>query len=249
MDGEVRKDLAVEMAVGGGMAAVGAVVGGPVAAGLLQAGTPAISDLIRTIMNRAGRQRVEQAERALQEASAVAEVDLQELVVQLLGDRRTAALLAAALEGASRSIAEEKIAIFGRSIANAFIAQEDAIVDTEAFFVEAFSDLEMPHIRVLLLLAADTERSSAGRALSIDEISRESGPKVCPAIRPIIATLERLGLIATWREFSQGDYPPLARSGTRSSSIEVPRWSVTTFGRRCIDRLTDSKVRSTGLSQ
>jgi hypothetical protein len=142
------------------------------------------------------------------------------------------------LDAASRSIAEAKIAVFARSIANGYLVSDEAVVDVELQVVAAFKSLEASHLRVLLHLAQPDENyRGCGRGMTIDELSHVFGGSMCPTIRPVVATLEQVGLIAQHRELSGGLLPPHRVPLRRGFRARSPMWSVTSFGRRCLARV------------
>jgi hypothetical protein len=168
----------------------------------------------------------------------MAEAEESVLVEGMAQNLRTLELLAAGLDAASRSIAEAKIAVFARSIANVYLVTDEAVVDIEMEIVAAFKSLEASHLRVLLHLAQPDEKHRGfGRGLTIDELSHVFGGSMCPTIRPVVATLEQVGLIARHRELSDGLLPPRRVPLRRGFRAHSPMWSATSFGRRCLERV------------
>ncbi|OJF12629.1 hypothetical protein BG844_19535 [Couchioplanes caeruleus subsp. caeruleus] len=150
---------------------------------------------------------------------------------QMLLHRPRAVLLGRAVEGAARSVAEEKLEWFARCIANGYMAPDDAAVDRETFYVSAFAELEAPHVRVLLFVA-DWERTGehAGPPTT-DDLSDAFSASLCPVIRPVLTTLERAGLVVKRAGPRQPGSAPHRETG-------VPHvWEVTTFAGHLMRRI------------
>jgi hypothetical protein len=145
------------------------------------------------------------------------------LVDALLGERRRAVLLGRALEGAARSIAEEKIDWFARCLAAGYLATDDAVVDKELFFVDALAQVEVPHIQVLTFLAKAKDDRERLRPPTTDELS-DAFMNLCPVIRPVLAALERVGLAVK-------QVAPAQDRSSEQRETGVPHvWQVSTFG-------------------
>jgi hypothetical protein len=172
--------LIIASAVGGGFAALGAAAGGSVGAGLAQAATPVAVMLTHRIFEELRMQSLQRTERVITEAALNVGVDDGTLIDELLSERRKAVLLGTALNAAARSIAEEKIAWFARCLEAGYLATDDAVVDKETFFVDAFAEVEVPHIRVLGHLAIIENSPDCMRAPTTDELSDVFASTLCP---------------------------------------------------------------------
>lgn len=106
-----------------------------------------------------------------------------------------------ALAASAATYTEEKIHVLGRALANGVLTEDDAILDTELFVVDAFSRLEAPHVRVLELLskagpvdANAVKYRLADPPLTVAAISG-AYPQAGPTLPAIVATLEAVGAI------------------------------------------------------
>jgi hypothetical protein len=227
-----RHKIAVDAAVGGTLAAIGAAAGGPLGAGLAQAATPAVSAAISQIFTTLADNSASRASQTMVSAAQTAGVDENTLAEQMLLHRAKAVLLGRALDGAARSIAEEKIEWFAKCIANGYLAEDDAVVDRETFYVSAFTELEAPHIRVLLFIAEWERTGDRATPPTTDELSDAFSRQLCPVIRPVLTTLERAGLVV--KRVGQSS------AGKAASQREtgVPHvWEISTFATHLMRRI------------
>ncbi|WP_080127873.1 MULTISPECIES: hypothetical protein [unclassified Actinoplanes] len=165
-------------------------------------------------------------------AARTAGVDEHTLAEQMLLYRSKAVLLGRALDGAARSIAEEKIEWFANCIANGYLAADDAAVDRESFYVSAFAELEAPHIRVLLFIAEWERVGDHAAPPTTDELSDAFSRQLCPVIRPVLTTLERAGLVVKRRAHSSDEKMASQRE------TGVPHiWEITTFATHLLRRI------------
>lgn len=112
-------------------------------------------------------------------ATAAAELDIEpdEITERILADPALAAariqITATALEGAARSIADEKLRLFGRLIADGLLADTGTELALDHQLTRALVDLEAPHFRILHYLHSRGTRTDAdGTPVTGDRLRR-----------------------------------------------------------------------------
>jgi hypothetical protein len=214
-------------------AATGMVFAGPPGAMAGAALAPALQALINYLGSRFERAR-RKAARVLAEAAARNEVTEDELIEVAERSSQKTELVAEAVLAAARATTEEKLDALAISLADG-IAGDDYAAAQERLVVEALSDLEPIHIDVMTCLVTkppmyesddewreamrDRPRGAYGWLPS--EVTIEI-QQAAPVIEPILATLERHGLVLD---------TAVGTLGYRA------RYAVSDFGVRCLDLL------------
>jgi hypothetical protein len=90
--------------------------------------------------------------RVLDEASAHAGIDVEELTDAIVKNEQSRLLAGLALSSGSRTRNKAKIRALGRALAEGVLAEDDAKLDQEQLIIRALDDMEAPHIAVLDLL-------------------------------------------------------------------------------------------------
>jgi hypothetical protein len=98
-------------------------------------------------------------------------------------------LLAAALNAAANAALTSKVQALGRSLGS--LATDEALVDTEALWIRIFSDIDAPHVRVLLeLLKEDHERPGHLRLVRAGDMRHVISSSAMTLV--VLQTLEQL---------------------------------------------------------
>jgi hypothetical protein len=136
-------------------------------------------------------------------------------------------LTTAAVHAAFNAATEEKIAALARVLAENL--QDDARLDVGLLIVQAISDMAAAHVRVLHAVVRAELPTAEGFELGPDVFAQSQlesrFPNLAPGILPILATLERHGLVSEGIGVAEGNRA----------------WSVTEFGRRCLSYLEESR--------
>lgn len=220
----------VNVAASASFGAISSVVIGPGGGALVGGAAAAVS----TVVSAARERREARAALALAVASAVANVDLDELLNRLLADPRRTELAARALSAAAASTLETKVAALGRALAEG-LADDDAKVDEQLVLVAVYADLEAPHVRLLAVLAEedppvvveelDARNIEGWRRAQIAERLPEFGV----TLEPVLSVLLGHGLLF--------DAPSGLFGG---GSYESNRIRVTNAGRFCLQELREA---------
>jgi hypothetical protein len=176
-------------------------------------------------------QRRQRTEHFVDEAGRHAEIDAEALLRAVVDDERLADLFEQAISAAEASSDDRKV----RALARAFAAAvcDDTQIEASRVVVSAIRELDVPHTRVLALLKA---RGAVHDGQSVPMVALVSAihsdhPAV---IQPLLATLERLGLIRD-TAFDNLGLAMSAQTGYDTS----PEYRLTSFGemvRGCPDR-------------
>ena len=159
-------------------------------------------------------QRKENLVTVTEDAAEHAGMDGADLVAWIKADDRHAGFLAEGLEAAWSTLDRHKVRALSYVLADGF--QDDARLDVDQLVVKALRELEVPHVRVLNLMAtAGTNRGQVPEAL----------PELGGGLDAIFAGLERTGCLAPATGVTFG-VQPLA---------------VTDFGRTCFKFLREAK--------
>lgn len=233
-DDATIEELAVRTAIGV-MAATASAANpglGVVAAGI----QPALEMALLQIADRLGRRRAKFAAETLQDAAdaagAVTAEEFLDFVGRAVGDERQHELLARALLLAQDTASRDKRRALGRAIA-AGTADDGARVDEEQLFVRVLDELDVPHIRLLQLMATVpthyADRGDAHRAWMPWAI-KVADAGLADVMYSLVATLERHGLI--WG--SRDDYPTPVQTMERE-------YQITGYGEWLLARLAPSE--------
>lgn len=175
----------------------------------------------------------------LEAGAAAAEMNLEEFLQRLLSTPARQELLAAALEGGAHAEPEVKIGALGGALRNGAITGDDAEVDRERLISEALAAIERPHVRLLLFF--DQAHSPAGRSYLWRRGLRELRdlPGLGEAVHPLLATLERHGLVERLGSDLGKAFKGIGSPGGPAflDQYSAPRWQITPFGREWLDRL------------
>ena len=137
----------------------------------------------------------------MERAVVYAGVTPEEFVDALAADPKHRYLLRRAIHAGSDSASDEKTRILAAALAAGAIATDDAVVDESVLVIDAVTQLESVHLRVLALLATEPTDPAVGNYANIrpwpwtpeqiyDAVAHMSG--VLPAI---LAKLQALGII------------------------------------------------------
>jgi hypothetical protein len=151
------------------------------------AALPALDHAIDRWQEVRARRTVE----ALTTAATTAGVLPDELVARLTASDQLTSLLAAALNAAANAALTSKVQALGRSLGS--LATDEALVDTEALWIRIFSDIDAPHVRVLLeLLKEDHERPGHLRLVRAGDMRHVISSSAMTLV--VLQTLEQHGL-------------------------------------------------------
>lgn len=245
---------AIEVGSGVVGAAAGLLVAG--AGGALVAG--GLSPLVATTLAELQGHRFRRVQATIDssvEMSATTEADL---LAAMLATPVGAALLAAALEGAAKSVSDEKIALFARAIANGSL-RDDTAVDTEFLFVRAFADFELPHFRVLERMYPLPEKIDGGDQLAhgrpttftvrelrtTSPVAGERPPLLDfteLTVEAVLGTLQGHGAVVRvapdWgTELSRMEQRRRDNRPPGGITVRSDGWRITMFGEKCVDRV------------
>jgi len=149
-----RRELAVRTVVAIGAGSAGAI--DPVLGAAATALSPAMEAALLKVMDVLGRSRAEHAADTLLDAAAAAGAQTDEeflaFVEQAVSDESKQELLARALIIAQDTASRDKRRALGRAIASG-TEGDGALVDQELIFVRVLDELDVPHVRLLQLMA------------------------------------------------------------------------------------------------
>lgn len=196
--GAPAADALIEGVLAAGGAAVSAAhpdLAAPMA-GLV---TAAVS-LVPSLMGRVRGFRHGQAAKAIAAGAANEGLAPEELAERAVRTEFRQGLTADTLEASARSVYDPKVAALGRAWARAVVAEDDATLAQEQQFVTSLARLELPHIRVLGVVATtpSQQRRRPGRAIvygwSLNDVSQEV-PEYGVMTGQLLAVLASEGLI------------------------------------------------------
>ncbi|WP_160161025.1 hypothetical protein [Actinomadura sp. K4S16] len=193
----------------------------------------------RTVLRSARLQRF--FEYSVRDQSTTIEQMLQEVT----RDDLKAELLFRAIEAAKDSISEIKLQVLARAFATGAFAADEAVVDQSILIVEAISQLEAHHLRVLNILCGEstTHFDSSGAPVEepvaselrncwSDEQIAQADPGVAAVVNALTARLNNLGML---------------HDDSRSRlGIDVALWRLTVFGQACANELHRLGTQSGG---
>jgi hypothetical protein len=194
-----RRELAVRTVVAITAGTAGAI--DPALGAVATALTPALETALSTVTDVLGRRRARHASDTLLDAAAAAgaqtESEFLDFIEQAVSDERKQELLARALIIAQDTSSRDKRRALGRAIA-AGTAGDGARVDEEQLFVRVLDDLDVPHMRLLQLLAtvpahfaAQGQEHRAWMPWSV----ASADPGLGDVVHALLNTLERHGLV------------------------------------------------------
>lgn len=210
------------------------VTGSPEAASMLGGMVGPVAEEVSFAIRRILGLQGARAQRMIEEAAETADLSSKDLLDRLLEDPFKVELLLQALDAAGRSTTEAKLNLIAELLATGALAEDRPVVQEQRLALEAMAALEVPHFRLLILLAEPTpkwwddeiSRSKLRYAWSEEKIV-EKDPGLANALGALAARLQSLGLIR--------DIGTAAGSGTL--------WERTPFGLLCIEAL---QQRSSG---
>ncbi|MFI7231128.1 hypothetical protein ACIBO5_48690 [Nonomuraea angiospora] len=237
-----RSELAVQAVVAMGLSAMTQLAGPEAAlfvAPLAASASPMTSHALNSALDKARRRRSIQAESALAQAASELHMDELELVERLSSDPARITLLATALEGASKSVWQDKISVFAQVIKNGLLYDDDAKIDMEIAFGQIFADIELPHIKILMFLQDDPETPGNLRIARTAELPVEG-----VACNYFLSTLVRHGLLREITASEIGEWGNarhvIARAGLSGGNpAHKKAWMITPLGRACLARVTN----------
>lgn len=174
-------------------AAVGAGVGGATGDVLAAALAPAVAAVAQLALREWGERRLERASWMLQQSAELAGVEVEDVAKAMRERSQFQALAGEALVAASESALDVKVRALARAVAVGY--NDDAVVDVERLYVDALSDMEVPHVRVLDFMARN--RIYEGQLVNHElHVVAKAMPGYTPdVVHAIIGTFERHGLV------------------------------------------------------
>lgn len=160
-----------------------------------------------------------------------------ELLETLLADPRGEQMFRHAMTSARDATVEAKLQVIARALASGAIAKDEAVVDTEILFLRAMEDVEIPHVRALRIFTSTEAAGKAGHPITPNDKTpiqlkypdfHELLPQMSAALDPVLATLERHGLLA---RIATGGGAFLGGEGASTA------WRITAFGKESLARL------------
>ena len=137
-----------------------------------------------------------------------------------------AELVATALDTASRAVDERKRGLLARAAAAGILGDETVKVDQSILFVRTLDLVEVPHMKLLVLIAQEPRLYNSGAVRVTGGWMHQdiltAWPGVADSLDPLVAVLQREGLI-------QDVSVPGAIGGV------TPAWSATRYGERFVD--------------
>lgn len=212
-------------AVAGAVAGAAAFTGDPVASALVSTGGSALAV---GLAQRVANIRWAKLDRLLAYGSRYSGLDPDRLTEAVLVDEHRAEVFAQVVDAGVRTVAEEKLRLLAKVVANLADGPDEAELNTELLTVRALADIEAPHIQVLASLAGH------GWPPSFDIPSNLLAGRY-----PLLGVLATHGLVTTeepdWRR--DGGLPkPGPPAWIRRNAGP---WRVTPFGLDLLSRLND----------
>jgi len=210
-----------------GVAALCAMVGIPI--GESTALGALAGSLTEEVVGQLHRDRAERVARFGEIAAAEAGCTLDELLREAAAYPEKLELLAQAVEGASRALSEEQVDLLARMIAHG--VRDDTRVDEILIMMDGVRTLQMPHLRLLALLAQRPKVTASGVVpcrWDMCEVVKEL-PSLGVALNGVAAKLESLAL---------------ARLSVVEPGTGTVAWlQLTPFGVECAKFLTHRSLR------
>lgn len=220
--GDLARQVATRTAIEVGTAGLGYAVGGPVCALVAAAIKPTL-DLV-AVREERGLRNIERVVELVAEATGLSPEDFA-----AWANRADGRLMLAtnAIQAAYNTLYEEKIAALATVLAENL--RDDARLDISVLIVAALADLEAMHVRVLNSIEGqDLPRRPDDRdhilGVVIQSQLEEHFPNLASGVLPIMAALERHGLVVEGLAHAEDDHA----------------WRVTAFGRYCLSYLREA---------
>ena len=187
------------------------------------------------------RLRTLRAGRALSAACEAARMTPRQLERRISSSTTNVDLADAALSGAATAAYEARIVALGRALAAGLLAEDEAVMDVERLVIQAVSDLEASHVRLLNLACV-----SAYYPTSFEALVAQEAPKLAPHLGVLLATLTRRHLLEV-EVVNHYDRTAVRRwesgGGVSFGPERLPserRTSATTFGKLVHERLLEA---------
>lgn len=186
-------------------AGLGAMLGGPAGAMLGAGLEPALAVLLHRTARELGEIRSASAAQMLLGAAQRLGKLPDEMVADALGQPRQAQLLGEALQSAAQTLNMQKLRALSRALANG-LRHDEARLDEEQLVLSALSEVDAPHIKVLVQLGPEHRRSrtantnlrtrtAPGRGRTVGFLADACNMSQ-PACRAALSVLQRAGLAA-----------------------------------------------------
>lgn len=216
------RQVATRTAIEVGTVGLGYAVGGPVGALVAAAIKPALE--LVAVRERRGLRNIEKIVESVTEATGLSPDEFAAWANSADGRLM---LITSAIQAAYNTLYEQKVAALARVLTENL--RDDARLDIGILIVAALADLEAMHVRVLHSM----EKQDLPR-LPKGEHHRPGGaaqsqleqhfPNLASGILPIVAALERHGLVTEGLAYDRDNRA----------------WRVTAFGRHCLSYLGES---------
>lgn len=219
-------------------AAGGALLGGALGPGGSLVGGVVGQQIANSVGTEVLAYRRARAARMFEVALNASEVSPAELGMDLMSTEARIQLTASAIEAAMRAVADEKIVVLGRLLAEGRLHEDDAVLSVDLPLARALADIEAPHLQLLDRLYDKKLREPGGTRAEIGfSIAHLRGrttraqrdgsgfPQFADGMDALLGTLQVHGL-ARWA-------PPDWSDVIGQGSIPAPRpskWYITTFG-------------------
>lgn len=128
----------------------------------------------------------------------------EELLAAVTADPERLLPFVIACDAARRTALDDKVKALGRAVAQ--LANDDALVDESAIWIDIFSKVDRAHVRMVKALCQmDPEHDGYGRLWKRHELRQECG--LSSTVSVLISTLVSLGLMreVRYEELSQHD--------------------------------------------
>lgn len=223
------RSLVLRASVAGPISAVADVTGSPVVAGVAAAAALAIDDLI----NEGWKRRHDRAATALELAASLRDLDSSEFAAHVVSDDHVMELAMIVLDAATRSTDEAHFWMLAQLLAEGAFKEDSADIDEVAYVAKAVSGLTSSHLRVLRIVAAQTNPG----VIRYDEMTRSI--KNVTIAEPIRIDLLNLGLVMSYRADELSQQTKAAINFPHNTPGHVVFGS-TTFGREVCRRLDEA---------
>jgi hypothetical protein len=155
---------------------------------------------VEEVIGQLYQDRAERVARFAQTAAGEAGCTLDELLAEAAEHQVKLELLAQAVEGASRALADEKVDLLARMVVQGI--RDDAKVDKTLVMFDAVRVLELPHLRLLALLARPSHLEVDCFRLP-DQLWHESQisaaePEIGKVFSGVMAKLQSLSWSRSW---------------------------------------------------
>lgn len=264
MSAERKRDEAAEVGAKAAAALMGSAIAGPAGAVAAAALEPLLKNLIIQAWQEIGLLRQRSVGVMVQEAADHLEISPQELVEKAWESTEKTQLFADAMYQAAQTFNSKKIRALARAVANG-LRDDEARPDEEMLIVNALSDVEEAHIKVLQLLSGHpslryfpTQGASletiAGRA----SLSRASAEHVLAELirtgmvhldnkaavsrqEKVIAELQQeANKLRRLLENPEREWANRLREVDEPGEIPGAEYVISEFGGRCLDYLSDA---------